>query len=39
MPSAELTCAADADAVKAFSDFLQTETAKNIWTKFGYELV
>ena len=39
VPSAELTCAADADAVKAFSDFLQTETAKNIWTKFGYELV
>ena len=39
VPSAELTCAADADAVKVFSEFLQTETAKNIWTKFGYELV
>ena len=39
VPSAELACAADADAVKAFSEFLQTETAKNIWTKFGYELV
>ena len=39
VPSAELACAADADAVKAFSEFLQGETAKNIWTKFGYELV
>ena len=39
VPSAELTCAADSDAVKAFSEFLQTDTAKNIWTKYGYELV
>lgn len=37
VPSAELTCVAD--AVKAFSEFLQSETAKNVWTKFGYELV
>lgn len=39
IPSAELTCAKDAEAVAAFSEFLQTETAKNIWTKYGYELV
>ena len=39
VPSAELTCAADADAVKAFSEFLQTDAAKGIWTKYGYELV
>lgn len=39
VPGAELTCAADADAVKAFSEFLQTETAKSIWAKYGYELV
>ncbi len=39
VPSAQLTCAADADTASAFSAFLQTDTAKNIWTSYGYELV
>lgn len=39
IPSAQLTCAADADAVAAFNDFLQTDTAWDIWASYGYERV
>lgn len=39
IPSAQLTCAADADAVAAFNDFLQTDTAWDIWADYGYERV
>lgn len=39
VPSAQLTCAADADAVAAFNDFLQTDTAWGIWAEYGYERV
>ena len=39
IPAATLTCAADADAVQAFSDFLQTDTAWDIWADNGYERV
>lgn len=39
VPAAQLTCAADADAVAAFSDFLQTDAAWDIWAEYGYERV
>ena len=39
IPAATLTCAANADAVAAFSDFLQTDTAWDIWADYGYERV
>ncbi|HIW76461.1 MAG TPA: molybdate ABC transporter substrate-binding protein [Candidatus Gordonibacter avicola] len=39
VPAAELSCAADADAVKAFSEFLLTDAAQSIWAEFGYEQV
>ncbi len=37
IPSAQLTCAKDAETAKAFSDFLQTDAAWDIWAKYGYE--
>ncbi|HIS40194.1 MAG TPA: molybdate ABC transporter substrate-binding protein [Candidatus Aphodovivens avistercoris] len=39
IPAAQLTCAADADAVAAFNDFLQSDAAWDIWAEFGYERV
>lgn len=39
VPAAMLSCSKDTDTAKAFNDFLQTDTAKNIWTSAGYELV
>jgi molybdate transport system substrate-binding protein len=39
IPSAMLTCASDSAAVQAFSDFLQTDTAWDIWAEYGYERV
>lgn len=39
IPAALLTCCADKTTAQAFSDFLQTDTAKQIWQKYGYELV
>ena len=39
IPAAQLTCAADADAAAAFSEFLQTDTAWDIWADYGYERV
>lgn len=39
VPSAQLTCAKDAEAAQAFSDFLQTDAAWDIWAAYGYERV
>ncbi len=39
IPSATLTCASDSPAVQAFSDYLQTDEAYDIWAQFGYERV
>ena len=39
VPAAKLTCAKDAEAVDAFNDFLQTQTAQSIWANYGYEAV
>ena len=38
IPAALLTSAADADAVAAFQEYLQSEEAQAIWMKYGYEL-
>lgn len=38
IPAARLTCSADAGAADAFSDFLNSQTAWDIWTGYGYEL-
>ena len=37
IPSAQLTCCADHEAAAAFAAFLQTDTAWDIWAKYGYE--
>ena len=39
IPAAQLTCAADADAVAAFNEFLQSDAAWDIWADYGYERV
>lgn len=39
IPSAQLTCASDEDAVAAFNEFLQSDTAWDIWADYGYERV
>lgn len=39
IPAAALTCSSNEDAASAFSDFLQTGTARDIWIGYGYELV
>ena len=38
IPAARLTCSADAEAADAFADFLNSQTAQDIWTSYGYEL-
>ena len=38
VPAALLTSVGNADAAKAFQDYLQTGEAQDIWKKFGYEL-
>ena len=37
IPAALLTTCADEEAATAFSNFLQTDTAWKIWSKYGYE--
>ena len=39
IPSVQLTCADDEEAVAAFNDFLQTDAAWDIWAEYGYERV
>ncbi len=39
IPAAKLSCASDAEAVSAFSEFIQSEEAMSIWAEFGYEQV
>lgn len=39
IPSARLTCSTNTEAADAFDAFLDTDTAKNIWTDYGYEIV
>lgn len=39
IPAASLSCAADKDALEAFNQYLDMDTAKEIWVKYGYEIV
>lgn len=39
IPSARLTCSTNTDSADAFAQFLQTDTAWDIWAEFGYERV
>ncbi len=39
VPAARLSFSADAQAADAFSEFLQTDTAWEIWADYGYEWV
>jgi len=39
VPAASLSYNTDKDALSAFLAFLDTDSAKSIWTKYGYELL
>jgi len=39
IPAASLSCASDKDALAAFNQYLDTDTVKEIWVKYGYEIV
>ncbi len=39
VPAAQLTCSANAEAAQAFNEFLASDTAVEIWAKYGYEQV
>ncbi len=38
IPAAVLSCAADEEALNEFNKYLDSDAAKEIWMKFGYEL-
>ena len=38
IPAARLSCSADAEAADAFAEFLNSQTAQDIWVSYGYEL-
>lgn len=37
IPAAQLTCCSDSEAAQAFSEFLQSDEAWDIWASYGYE--
>lgn len=39
IPAASLSCSANADALAAFLEYLDTDAAHDIWTGYGYEIV
>ena len=39
IPAASLSCASDKDAPAAFNQYLDSDTVKEIWVKYGYEIV
>ena len=39
IPAASLSCASDKDALAAFNQYLDSDTVKEIWVKYGYEIV
>lgn len=39
IPAASLKCSTNTETLTAFLDYLDTDSAKNIWTKHGYELL
>ena len=38
VPAARLSCSTDTEAADAFSEFLNSQTAQDIWVSYGYEL-
>ena len=38
IPAVTLNCTQDEEALQAFYEFLDTDSAKEIWTSFGYEI-
>ncbi len=38
IPAASLSCSADSEALEAFNQYLDTDAAKEIWMKYGYEI-
>mgnify|MGYP000868636404 CR=1 FL=1 len=38
VPAASLTCSDDPDALAAFLEFLASDSAKDIWQSYGYEI-
>ncbi len=39
IPAASLSCSANAESLEAFLDYLDTQKAHDIWTKYGYVIV
>ena len=39
IPAAVLSCTSDADAGSIFYEFLNSDAAKEIWMKYGYEII
>lgn len=39
IPATMLSCTTDEEAQKAFNDYLDTQEVKDVWVKFGYEIV
>lgn len=39
VPAASLKCSTNTDALEVFLTFLDSQEAKDIWTKYGYELM
>lgn len=39
VPAASLTCSKDADALTELLKYLNTDDAKSVWAKYGYELI
>ncbi|MEG1397729.1 MAG: molybdate ABC transporter substrate-binding protein [Raoultibacter sp.] len=39
IPAVSLTCSKDAEALTAFTDYLNSDAAHTIWEKYGYEVL
>lgn len=39
IPAASLTCSTNQEALEAFLSFLDTQEVKDVWLKYGYELI
>lgn len=39
IPAASLNCSGDQEALNSFNEYLDSDTAKSIWIKYGYEIM